>query len=729
MSSTWSSFTKQIRKYLSDSDEQIVKILRRKFLQTTCEFQKPEVSKPILDKCIAEIAFNPDRIYVILNDLKTTFKLHTSKIDKKSQQVITKRRLDFKTISQDVGSSHIKPNNSPNHCTDDEVSHKNSSPVSSCSGDDDVIIVDSPGSPNVIKPPSNPIQSSFGCLKSSTSENKDQKKCVDSNNEDQEKECIDRNNEDFGDIQNDKRCRIIGRLECLMTRLSQAIRELEEKELDFNELDSSNSPYLKLDALKRQYLKVWRRHCELRNVARKSGRILRQRFIYNGSQYPKVNEKIEEIINQKRLFPDWTDIYRIVTSVNKEEHLNLTGSTVKSLAREIFIDVGHSLKQRRQDDLRHDFGCHLTDDLCDDDDPTYSSRDLRRKLTENKRIGDNNLNKVFKHYIDIQHTIQTVQQIIQEPEDNNKVEHDVNRQSDMMNSSGKVSIPNPVCFATNTQQCENDKLPSSPATSDEVLTLSSDSDENEETKPHDITSGSVSSSVSGYDESTATNDVSQESSVKNDRRDEKIKDNIDASNNSLSVPVTCSSTTLPTTTIDLLDDDISSTDCFTSTPREKRPRLDHSCHSTDPSITYNNRFPFSTPLLQETRQSSQVLTVATRYGPYGCDTFSQMASAHVVHRYPVTTINNNNTTTLITNKILEESSRHFVNNSIVHVNSCSSTFKPLATLCNNKSSSISHPTTTQYHLPNSNSLNNTNDVTTSCKNSPRVYDHETIEID
>ncbi|VDP51741.1 unnamed protein product [Schistosoma curassoni] len=123
-----------------------------------------------------------------------------------SQQVITKRRLDFKTISQDVGSSHIKPNNSPNHCTDDEVSHKNSSPVSSCSGDDDVIIVDSPGSPNVIKPPSDPIQSSFGCLKSSTSENKDQKK-----------ECIDRNNEDFGDIQNDKRCRIIGRLECLMT--------------------------------------------------------------------------------------------------------------------------------------------------------------------------------------------------------------------------------------------------------------------------------------------------------------------------------------------------------------------------------------------------------------------------------------------------------------------------------------------------------------------------------
>lgn len=90
--------------------------------------------------------------------------------------------------------------------------------MSSCSGDDDVIIVDSPGSPNVIKPPSNPIQSSFGCLKSSTSENKDQKKkCVDRNNEDQEEECIDRNNEDFGDIQNDKRCRIIGRLECLMT--------------------------------------------------------------------------------------------------------------------------------------------------------------------------------------------------------------------------------------------------------------------------------------------------------------------------------------------------------------------------------------------------------------------------------------------------------------------------------------------------------------------------------
>ncbi|CAH8429825.1 unnamed protein product [Schistosoma turkestanicum] len=741
MSVTWSDFTKQVRKYLSNSDQQIINILRKKFFQTTSEFQKTEVSKPIFDKCIADIAFNPDRIYVILNDLKTTFKLHTPKIDKQCQPSITKRRLDFQTITQDSladdESPHIKSHDSSNHRSDNHIGDDD---------DDDVIIIDPPSSSNNKKPLSNPIQSSFDSSKNSISENDEPKE-----------KYARRNDEDFGDAQNDKRYRIICRLEHLMTRLSQAIRELEEKELDLDELDSSNSPYLKLDVLKRQYLQAWRRHCELRNVARKSGRILRRRFTYNGCQYPKVNEKIEEIVNQKRLFPDWTDIYRIVTTVNKEEQLNLPGSAVKSLAREIFIDVGHSLKQRRQDDLRHDFGCHLTDDLCDDDDPTYSSRDLRRKLTENKRLGDDNLNKVFKHYIDLQHTIQTVQQIIEDPECSTKVENHVTPQSDVMNSNEEASVSNAACFSTDTEQCESDKPLNSPATSDEVFTLSSDSDENESAKLSPNISNSVNSaSMIGVDEFTPTVNVSQGSIVKNYRRNETIKNDIVASNTSIDVPVTCSSVaaaspsppapppTTTTTTIDLLDDDISlpPTSCSTSILREQRPKW-----KNPPHLMHNNNhhFTFSTPIIQETRQSSQVLTVATRYDAYRCDTFSQMASAaHIIHGYPVST----NTTALITNKIHKQSSRHFVNNSykcssIVHMNSCSSTFAPFK-IKNIPTATKTKTTTTTTHIPLNNShfintTTTTTDTTTtsssnnirisSCTSLSRLYNNETIEID
>nr|CAX75313.1 Fas death domain-associated protein [Schistosoma japonicum] len=693
---------------------------------STWSYFKIEVSKPILDKCISEIAFNPDRIYVILNDLKTTFRLHTPKIDKKCQQGAVKRRLSFKTISQSVESSHIKPQDSSTSCVGDHILHKDSSPQSHSLGDDDVIIVDSPppGSPKIIRPSlSNSVQSSSGSSKNSSLENDCAKKA----------KYTDDNDTDGSDVQNDKRCKIIARLEHLMTRLSQSIRELEEKELDLDELDSSNSPYLKLDVLKRQYLKAWHRHCELRNVARISGRILRQRFTYNGCQYPKVNEKIEEIINKRRLFPDWTDIYRIIASVNKEEKLDLTGSAIKSLAREIFIDVGHSLKQRRQDDLRHDFGCHLTDDICDDDDPTYSSRDLRRKLTENKRLGETNLNKVFKHYIDLQHTIQSAQQIIQNPECVNKVENNVNpHSSDMMGSSSAASVFNQTCPSTNIEHLETNKLHNSPSTSDEIYTLSSDSDEEENvTKSSVNTSDFVSSSsVIGCDELSSTIDRSQESPIKSDLQNKMNENNVSL-NSSSYVPVTGS----PTTTIDLLDDDTSSPTCSVLAPLEKLPRSDYSrvFPALPPtSVTHNNIFTFSTPILQETRQSSRIVTVATRFGQHRhIDTFSHMASEHIVHRYPVTTTS----PALSTCKPHRESNQHFVNNSyncsssVVQLNSCSCTFNPLIPHQNNNNSSKFLNITTSYLSPNSNPLNNSDNLILSSTNLPKVCENETIEID
>ncbi|CAH8432747.1 unnamed protein product [Heterobilharzia americana] len=467
MSCTWSNFEEHLRKYLSNNDEQIVEILKRKFFQTTHEFQKTEASKTVLDKCIAEAASNPDRIYVILNDLKATFKLNAQKTDKKHHPGVTKRRVEIKTLHH--ASSHTKPQDSSDSCTDHTSPKHSSLPLNSVdvgNDDDDVIIVDSPESPATVQPPSKVDQLSHQPKSPATP----------SINEKQSSKSTDGNDTDSSDVQNDHRYRMIARLEHLLVRLSQCIRELEEKELDFNELDSSNSAYLKVDILKRQYLKAWRRLCEIRNVARISGRILRRKFTYSGCQYPKVNEKIEEIVNKKKLFPDFSDVYQIVSSVNKEENLKLTGSVVKSLAREVFVDVGHLLKQRRQDDLKRDFGCHLTDDICDDDDPTYSSRELRRRLTENKRLGDTNLNKVFKHFIDLQHTVQSVVC-------KNEAISDVSRQRRPLDLSCKTASTSSEIYTSKEaiNPSKNHKSEDSPTTSDdEVFTLSSDSDEETE---------------------------------------------------------------------------------------------------------------------------------------------------------------------------------------------------------------------------------------------------------
>ncbi|CAH8823501.1 unnamed protein product [Trichobilharzia szidati] len=644
MGSNWDDFEKTLRKYLPNSDEQIAEILKRKFFQTSCEFQRSETAKTLLDKCITGIVSNPDRLYVLLNDLKTTLRLHIQKVEKKHHSGgITKRRLDFKTLSHE--SSHTKSQDSLNNGTD----QTSSKPSSLGSDDDDVIIVDSPDTPGP------------GVVQSTSKVDDLQNPTTSSAAEGEKLKSTDESDTNSTDFQSERRQKLIARLELLLVRLSQAIRELEEKEIDLDELDSSDSPYLKLDTLKRQYLKAWRRLCEIRNVARISGRILRQKFTYKGCQYSKVNEKIEELINKKKLFPDCTDIYRIVASVNKEENLNLTGSTVKSMAREIFLDVGHLLKQRRQDDLRHDFGCHLTDDLCEDDDPTYSDRDLRRRLNENKRLGDNNLNKVFKHFIDLQYTVQSAQPTLQDSDEKSRTMHTVDQQ---INTTDPVSVAStsqqetcPLEQATNDSK-DPSKAEDSSDTSDEVLTLSSDSEEEEKDDKGDddmkkslnssglVNASSSTSSVPVCDTKISTTSESQLSPTHDHQIHSMPKRN--------SVVDDSSKVDSPTT-INLVDDDTSSSSPSSSPtsysvpePPKKLPRSQCTFPlHTPPSMSNinNNRFTFPTPIAQETRQSSQIVTVATRFGPHGVETTTRhhVASAHIVHRYP-------NTTTLITSR-------------------------------------------------------------------------------
>nr|CAH8822036.1 unnamed protein product [Trichobilharzia regenti] len=759
MGSNWDDFEKTLRKYLSNSDEQIAEILKRKFFQTSCEFQRSETCKTLLDKCITGIVSNPDRLYVLLNDLKTTLRLHVQKVDKKHHLggITTKRRLDIKTLSHET--SHTKSQDSLNNGVD-QTSSKPSSLASDDDDDDDVIIVDSPDTQGsgVVQSASNVDDSQQNPATSSAAAEEEEKL-----------KSTDESDTHSTDIQSERRQKLIARLEVLLVRLSQAIRELEEKELDLDELDSSDSPYLKLDTLKRQYLKAWRRLCEIRNVARISGRILRQRFTYNGCQYSKVNEMIEDLVNKKKLFPDCTDIYRIVATVNKKENLNLTGSTVKSMAREIFLDVGHLLKQRRQDDLRHDFGCHLTDDLCEDDDPTYSDRDLRRRLNENKRLGDNNLNKVFKHFIDLQHTSQSAQPTTSQdsddkPETMNTVDQQINTTDPISVASTSQQETCPLEKTTN--DAKDHIAENSSDTSDEVLTLSSDSEEEEEedkddnkddgdvkkshnssglvNPPSSSSSSCTTSSVPVCD--TNISSTNNESQLSPPTLDHPI-DSIDRRNS-----IVDSSTVDSPTTINLVDDDTSCSSSPTSSysisePPKKLPKSQGSFpvhtspfmsnnNSNSNNSSNNNRFTFSTPIAQETRQSSQILTVATRFGPHGFETMRHMASAHIVHRYPVTA-------TLLTSRT--SSSQHFTNGraynyqTSVVVTRDNFHSPPRFTHATPFSSNYRHPTVVKSSSL-SNSVSRTQQIAsvnlptsstpTPIPNpTPAIYENETIEID
>ncbi len=64
--------------------------------------------------------------------------------------------------------------------------------------------------------------------------------------------------------------------------LSAEISELEEADMSLDDLDDHNSPYLRLDDLKRRHLVVWKQLCRIRKTSSRAQGILLSRFRFEG---------------------------------------------------------------------------------------------------------------------------------------------------------------------------------------------------------------------------------------------------------------------------------------------------------------------------------------------------------------------------------------------------------------------------------------------------------------
>ncbi|TGZ75405.1 hypothetical protein CRM22_000396 [Opisthorchis felineus] len=457
-------FEEGLQKYLPKSDREVISVLRRKYQRTNTEFRHSKQCKSVLHQCLQRIAARPTRVYMILNDLKTTFKLQTTgislNISKKLSKSPPNRPQSSGPNTTDLDASDNKlaspvllqtPEEPPQTSVSTSL---NDTTFVDHTEDDDVIILDEPPPAETAhESHSPPVQSAVP----STSSHFD----------------LSRQPCSQTTLDTSRRS-VVERLEHLLSRLSKAIRGLEEEELDMDALDSSNSSYLKLDGLKRRYLQVWHRLCDARRMARISGRIVRRRFTYTGCKYPSVNSRIEYLVNDKKKFPDYTDIRRIVSSVNRDENLELASSSVTELAREVFIDVGHLLKRRRQDDLRQDLGCHLTDDLQEEDDPTYYDYTLRRQLAHNKTVGEFRLNAVFDKYVQLQNA--TTPPLVNE--DQGSVNGSDRKSSCKSTEGSRIVLTNDDHSDSDSDDSDVSRKMDEPpkSVSYEVLSLSSDSD-------------------------------------------------------------------------------------------------------------------------------------------------------------------------------------------------------------------------------------------------------------
>ncbi|XP_050775055.1 death domain-associated protein 6 isoform X2 [Gopherus flavomarginatus] len=191
-------------------------------------------------------------------------------------------------------------------------------------------------------------------------------------------------------------------LENLLRVYMGEIRRLQERELDLAELDSEDSTYLQESRLKRKMMHIFKRLCQLKQCSSLTGRVIEQRIPYRGTRYPEVNRRIERFINRPDVFPDYTDILKVIQKASARHSLGLAKRQMQSMALDAFREVGNRLQERRHLDLVYNFGSHLTDQYRPDTDPARRDSALARRLRENREVALMRLDSVVSRYAQLQ---------------------------------------------------------------------------------------------------------------------------------------------------------------------------------------------------------------------------------------------------------------------------------------------------------------------------------------
>ncbi|XP_074872515.1 death domain-associated protein 6 isoform X1 [Carettochelys insculpta] len=191
-------------------------------------------------------------------------------------------------------------------------------------------------------------------------------------------------------------------LENLLRVFMREIQRLQEQELDLAELDNENSAYLQESRLKRKMMHIFERLCQLKQCSSLTGRVIEQRIPYRGTRYPEVNRRIERFINRPDVFPDYTDILKVIQKASARHSLGLAKRQMRNMALDAFREVGNRLQERRHLDLVYNFGSHLTDEYQPDMDPARRDVTLARRLRENREVALTRLDSVIVHYAQLQ---------------------------------------------------------------------------------------------------------------------------------------------------------------------------------------------------------------------------------------------------------------------------------------------------------------------------------------
>lgn len=189
----------------------------------------------------------------------------------------------------------------------------------------------------------------------------------------------------------------VKQLETRLEEYDRQIRRVTEMELTLSDMDSDTSPYLMEDMLKRKFMRTWYQLCNLLHIDPEIRIQQRREEGYSGTRYSEINRRVQRLLSLDE-FPDHFDVCQLVERVNEKYSLGIGREERVAISRLVFKEVGVIIQQRRRSEFKHSFGCHLTDDLTDGDDPACSDDTLQLKLERSAVEGEERLAQVCEQF-------------------------------------------------------------------------------------------------------------------------------------------------------------------------------------------------------------------------------------------------------------------------------------------------------------------------------------------
>ncbi|KAF0990710.1 hypothetical protein HZS_4117 [Henneguya salminicola] len=189
----------------------------------------------------------------------------------------------------------------------------------------------------------------------------------------------------------------------ILKKKMKTLEELMEKystaEMSLDEMDLENSVYMREDYLVRKYLTLWKRYRYL--IKKNDGRAkIFKKLNITRSKYEKINQSLKIHLANKKKFPDYSEIRKIVSETNNEFNLGLTPAFINFESFELFNEIGLQLQNERKVSLVQNMALLMKDkDFTKlNDDPADKDIELKNKLTQISNNQNNDLESIFRNF-------------------------------------------------------------------------------------------------------------------------------------------------------------------------------------------------------------------------------------------------------------------------------------------------------------------------------------------